>query len=144
MDFYKILEYCELKAIQSAVSPTTDSIWRLQCRKYSKEYFTPLHEVVKLDPLFVLQALYEEKYRPNEIESELEGILENLYTIQDPNYTKISNEDMEELVDQVLNKEIKRLSKKKPTQDNIIAEVIEAESKPKQGSMNFDSSGSES
>lgn len=139
----KIFEHCEIRAIQDAVDPTNDSIYKIKCRDYSKIFFTPLHEVMKLDPVFVISTLYEEKYRPIEIESELDNILEKLYTIKDPTYTKISKEDLEDLMVNVLNKEIRRLSKKKPTPANIQSEIKESESKPKSGSMSFDNSDSE-
>jgi len=138
--FYDLFQLCRLRAIGLAIEPTTESIWRMRCREYSERFHTPLHVVEnELDPIFVLQHLYEIQYSPGVVEEELNEILEQLYTIKDPNYSPLSKEEMEDLVDAVMNKEIKRLSKsKRPTQETIADEIKKAETKPpKKGSMNF-------
>ena len=138
MDFYTLLEVSQLKAIECALKPSADSIFRIKARQYSVTYHTPLHEVMKLDPLLVLQALDEERYSPGSVDDDLDGILEQLYKIKDPTYDRMSKEDLESLVDTVLNKEIKRLSKKKrPTEETIQEEIKKAKNKPKSGSMTF-------
>lgn len=137
MDFYNLLEITQLRAIQAALQPSAESVWRMRCRAYSEKFFTPLHVVMhELDPAFVLQALYEERYTPSEVQEDLEGILETLYRIKDPNYNAVTQQETEDLVDNVLNKEIARLAKKKrPTQETIQQDIKSA--KPKSGSMNF-------
>lgn len=143
IDFYSLLELSQLKAIHAALEPSIDSVYRMKCREYSIKFNTPLHIVVnELDPLFILQALYEEQYTPSIIEEEIEEILDRLYTIKDPTYSRMSKEETESLVDAVLNKEISRLSKKKsPTQETIQSEIKSAEveklNKPKSGGLNF-------
>lgn len=137
--FYDLFDLCRLRAIGLAIEPTTESIYRMRCREYSEKFHTPLHVVEnELDPLYVLGHLYETQYSPRVVDEELNGILEELYKIKDPNYAPISKEDLEDLVDSVLNKEIKRLSKKKrPTQETIQHEIKKSDAKPKSGSMNF-------
>jgi hypothetical protein len=143
MDFYDILELAELKAIESAISPTMETIWRMRARDYSQKFFTPLHIVLnELNPMMVLQALYEDKYPPSIVKDELEELLEYLYKIKDPTYEKMSKEDVENLVDAVINKENSRKTRnKKLTPENIEAEIKTQEVKktfPKSGSMSFD------
>lgn len=146
MDFYDLYSFCKLKAINLALNPTAESIWLSSCRAYSKQYFTPLHVVVnELDPMFVLDALYQDKYPPSIIEEEMEEVYDILQKIKDPNYSRISAEEMESLVDNVLNKEIARFEKaqkKAPTKQSI-QEAIQVAPKPKSGSMDFSSLGSE-
>lgn len=142
IDFYDLFELAQIKAIESAISPSLDSIWRMKAREYSVMFYTPLHVVMKeLDPSMVLQALYEAKYPPSIVDEELEELLDKLNLLKDPNYSRMSKEDTEDLVDSVLNKEIKRLGKKKtPTQETIKQEIKASEAKPKiskSGSMNF-------
>ena len=138
MDFYTLLELSQLRAIEAAINPSSDSIFRIKARQYSVTYHTPLSEVMQMDPLTVMQALEEEKYNISTFEEDPEGLLDQLYKIKDPNYSKMSKEDTENLVDAVLNKELKRLSKKKaPTQETIQAEIKASEVKPKSGSMTF-------
>lgn len=147
MDFYSVIELEHIKAIQAALEPTLDSIWRLKCRAYSQKFFTPLHVVMyELDPVMVLQALYEDQYHPSSIGEEMDSLLERLYTIRDPNYQAMSNEDIEDFVDAVLNKEIARLAKTKKVPETKITsqkaktetpETITLPGKPKSGGMKF-------
>jgi hypothetical protein len=141
IDFFSLFEYCELKAINACLDPTPDSVWRIRCRQYSVQFHTALHVVMnELDPMMVLQALYEDKYHPSIIEQEGEDLLEKLYLIKDPTYRRVSKEEEEQMVDAVLNREIARAAKKKrPTQETIQAEIKKAESKPlpKSGGMDF-------
>ncbi len=138
MDFYSLIEYCQLKAMNSCIDPSLESIWNLKCREYSLLFHTPLHVVHTLDPTFILTNLYEHQYHPSIVESELEDLLDKLYVIQDPSYTKMSKEEMEALVDTVMNKEIARMAKKKKlTPQKIASEIKEETFRPKSGSMNF-------
>ena len=103
-------------------------------------FHTPLHMVDDLDPMYVLQALSESKYPPSIVDEELEELLETLYKMKDPTYSRMSAQETEDLVDAVINKEIKRTSQKKaPTQDTIHAAIQTAAIKatPKSGGMSF-------
>lgn len=139
MDFYSLVEFSQLKAIHAALEPSIDSIYRLKCREYSIKFHTPLHVVVnELDPVFILQSLYEDQYHPSIVEDELEELLERLRTIQDPTYSKMSQEDVEDLVDHVMNKEIKRMGlSKKPKE--VKKEEPKEKTVAKSGSMDFSS-----
>lgn len=111
---------------------------------YSQKFFTPLHEVEKLDPIKVLQALYEDQYPPSIVEEELQELLDTLHKIKDPSYSRMSAEATEEFVDAVLNREIARHNKKKvPTPESIQQEVAKEEMKPKSGGMTFSNTDSE-
>ena len=139
VDFYSLFEIAQIRAINSAIVPTLDSIWRIRCRAYSEQFHTPLHVVMyELDPMFVMQQLYESQYTPGLVDEELEEMLDVLNKIKDPEYSRMSAQETEDLVDAVLNKEISRLAKKKaPTQENIKQEIKAAEAKPKSGGMDF-------
>jgi hypothetical protein len=141
VDFYDLLELAQLRAIHSALEPSADSIFRIKCRQYSEKFHTPLDRVMnELDPNLVLQALFEDQFPPSIVEEEAEDLLDRLYTIKDPSYRRISQEETENLVDSVLNREIARLAKTKkkaPTPENIQEAVKQAEAKPKSGSMSF-------
>lgn len=145
LDFYSLFELAEIKAINVALQPSLESVWRMKCREYSIMFHTPLHVVMNdLDPQLVLQALNEERYTPRIADEELEEFTEILYKIKDPKYSRISKQDMEDMVDAVLNREIARAERKKkaaPTQQTIQAELREeaVKPKPKSGGMDFGS-----
>jgi len=139
VNFFDIYELSHIKAIGLAISPTPQSVWQMRCREYSQQFHTPLHVVMELDPQLILDSLYQSKYDPSVVEEDLEGLLEILYKIKDPNYSSISKEDLENLVDNVLNREIARAAKKKaPSLPEITSEIKASEIKnPKSGGMTF-------
>lgn len=139
LDFYTLLEYSQIKAIETAINPTADSIYRIKCREYSIRFHTPLDKVLnELDPIFVMQQLHEEQYTPRSANEEIEELLEILNKIKDPSYSKLNAQETEDLVDAVLNREIARAAKKKaPTQQAIQNEIKAAEAAPKSGGMQF-------
>lgn len=144
MNFFELFEYAQIRAIEAAITPSMESIWRSRCRLYSQKYFTPLHEVERLDPIKVLQALYEDQYPPSIVDEELQELLDTLHKIKDPNYSRMSAEATEEFVDAVLNRELARFNKKKaPTPESIQQEVAKEEAKPKSGGLAFNNSESE-
>ena len=140
LNFYDLFELAQLRALSVALEPTAESIYRMRCRDFSQRFHTPLHLVYELDPMEVLLTLAEEKYPPSIVEEEGEDLLDILYRIKDPMYSRMSAEDTEAMVDSVINKEIKRLAKKRPpTPEKIASDIKEAEVKPKSGGMSFDS-----
>ena len=138
LDLYALFELAELRAIHAALEPSLDSIFRKRCREYSVMFHTPLHQVYTLDPLMILQTLQEEKYNPSIVEEETQELLDILYRMRDPGYSRMSEEETENLVDAVIMKEMARLAKKKPpTLEAIKEEVKAAETKPRSGGMDF-------
>ena len=93
----------------------------------------------------VLQALNEEKYTPRIADEELEEFTEILYKIKDPKYSRISKQDLEDMVDSVMNREIARAEKKKkanpapkkPISRKDFVEIPKTPLTPKSGGMNF-------
>ena len=137
-DFFELFKLAQLRAINLALNPTAESIWRIKLRNYSERFHTPLHLCEKLDPLYVLQALNEDQYSPSIVDEELEELLDIVYKAKDPTYSRMSQEDIEALVDNVLNRELARANKKKrPTQETIQSEIKAAEVKPRSGGMSF-------
>ena len=135
-DFYTLFQLAEIKAINSAIEPTLESVWRIRLRAYSERFHTPLHVAETLDPNYVLEALYESQYPPSIVEEELEDLLDILQKIKDPTYNRMSQEDTEAMVDAALNHLLSR-KKKAPTQKSIEADIKAAEVKPKSGGMSF-------
>ena len=137
MDFFDLIEQSTIEAIQSALEPNAESIYRIKCRQYSTQFFTPLKEVYDLDPTFVLRELAEDLYKPSEVREEPEEILEKLYKIQDPAYERMSAQETEDLVDAVLNHELKRKGKKKEVKENTSEKNTIQKEKSKSGGMTF-------
>lgn len=130
MDFYGLLEHIQVKSILFALSPNDQSIWRGMCREYSEKFHTPLHVVYELDAEFVLTNLFETEFSTKNVKKNLDEILDRLYRMRDPNYEAMDNAELEDLVDAVLNKEMKR-------KGEIRNDPKIEEPKPTQGGVNF-------
>lgn len=127
MRFDEFLEFHQIKAVYSALNPGFESVWRAKCREYSIKFHTPLHLVHTMDPEFIVQNLYEDEYNKKHVNNNLDEILDQLRRIKDPTYEPLPQQEIEDLVDAVLNKEIKRNSKK----------AVSVEPPPTQGGMSF-------
>lgn len=130
MDFYDILEHIQVKSILFALSPNDQYIWRRMCREYSEKFHTALDRVHQLDPEFVLTNLFEEEFSTTNVKKNLDEILDRLYRLRDPNYEVLDDAALEDLVDAVLSKEMKR-------KGEVRNDPKLEEPKPTQGAMNF-------
>lgn len=88
IEFKDILEYCQIEAISSRLSPTEVSVWRALCRSYSKMFHTPLHLVLEMSPEHVILNVYEEQTDELDIDDylKLEHLMDVIKKIEDPEY----------------------------------------------------------
>jgi len=112
MVFTELVKYCQVKAIADTLYPTYDSFYRSVCRSYSRNFHVPLPQVEQLDPEHVLTAYFENEMEGIDLEEHLPDLLEKLYTIEDPDYIKKQDEDLEDVAAMVERREQERLTKK--------------------------------
>ena len=133
---YELIEIAKLKAILSKLQPDEAFTWRSIEREYSKTFHTPLHEVRKLDPEEVMLALCEdglERFNTDE-ESELQAVLDNLYSIEDPEYDRKRDEEEIAYNEQAVREEEEKLRKKELKKK---AKETPAKELPKSGGINL-------
>lgn len=123
MDFSELVEHCQAEALANKISPTNESLWRHFCRSYSKKFHTPLHIVEELEPLAVLQAVYEDGMSDFDVEDNIEDVMDQLYSLQDPNYEKQKNNDLKDFMKRALIEEEQRLASGKPIHKAMKQEV---------------------
>ena len=112
MVFSELVKYCQLKAIADALYPTYESFYRSVCRSYSRNFHVPLPDVEKLDPENVLSAYFENEIEGIDIEEHLPDLLEKIYTIEDPDYIKKQDENLDDIAAMVEKREQERLANK--------------------------------
>jgi hypothetical protein len=112
ISFKDLLEYCQVEAIASKVSPTEDSVWRGLCRQYSKKFHTPLNQVLEMDPEHVILNVYEDQAEEMETEDyqKLEHIMDMIRTIEDPNYEAQKQNEQDEFDRQAEEEEAARVA----------------------------------
>lgn len=109
--FQDLLDCCLAEALENAFLPDAEVIFKSLCRTYSTKFHTPLHTVYTLDPKEVIQAVLEERYVGSDIISNLEDMLEQVYTLEDPEYKKQKEVDMDSFVKAAEAKEQERIRK---------------------------------
>jgi hypothetical protein len=116
IEFKDLLEYCQVQAIASKVSPTEDSVWRSLCRTYSTLFHTPLNMVLEMDPEHVILNVYE--HQTEEVDTDdyqkLEHIMDILLGVEDPNYEANKRNEQDEFDKQAEAEEAERVKKGLP------------------------------
>lgn len=110
MIFSELLIYCKVKAIESLLTPTEETIWRAFCRSYSERWHVPLPKVRAMDPEEVIAEVLEARYEEMDAFEEIEGILEDIYKIENPRYEKQQKVEMDSFIQNMAKREQKRLS----------------------------------
>lgn len=114
MDYKELLDYCKATALANALEPTEESVYRSICRSYSKTFSTPLHEVMELDPEFVTLSYYENEMDDVEVEENVEGLLDTVYGMQDPEYEKEKQDELKDFMKKAEEEEEQRVKAGKP------------------------------
>lgn len=130
MELRELLEYCKAEAIANTVSATEVSVWRTLCREYSKKFSTPLHLCLDgtIDPEAIVLAEFEDQLSNFKEEDHLDSILDQIYTLEDPDYESAKSEELYNFVEKAEKEEAERLRLGKPihkalAQDPQIKEV---------------------
>lgn len=136
ISLFELLSISQLEAVEAKLNPTEASVWRSIERKYSTTFSTPLHEVSKLDPLFVISHVYENQLENYDLddEKELQEFLNILYKLEDPDYDAKREQDEEEYNKKAVREEearLKRIAAKKAAKNNPPKEL------PKAGGINL-------
>lgn len=124
-NFRDLLEYVQAVAIAEKVHPTDEGLWRYICRNYSKKFNTPLHEVIKMDPEFVMLHYYEDQVDAIDTEDDLERILDIIYTLEDPEYERQKEKDVEDFIKESEEQEEERIKAGKPIHPAMKNDSIE-------------------
>lgn len=136
MIFSDLLTYCKLKAIESFLSPTEETIWRNFTRVYSEKWNVPLPEVRKMDPEQVILDVLESRYEQMDLVEEIESILEDILKIENPSYSKVKEVEVESFASKVEQREKNRLVAAQRKDDERLSKRT-AKEQPKTGSVDF-------
>jgi hypothetical protein len=137
--FDDVVDYCRAEAIASKLFPTLESSWRAFCRQYSKTFHTPLHDVMDLDPEFVMLAVFEEGYSSKNMANRDDAayIIEEFRRMEDPNYDATQAQEFEDFAEGIEEWEDFRQSVKSPIpkkgQQVEASKPEEPKETPKQG-----------
>lgn len=147
LNFTDLLETAEAEALFEKLQPTELYIWESICRSYSKNFNTPLHMVMELDPLFVIKTHYASQLDDTDLEETLEQFLDSLYALQDPNHERSKRDELDADMAMYEQREKERIEKglpihkamKKNTSEKTLLENEEPKlTGPSHGFVNFD------
>jgi hypothetical protein len=110
----EIIECCQVEAIANKLDPTNAVRWQRFCRDYSKVFNTPYHQVLQMDPEFVILAVYEEQLDNVDVEEKMEELMDRVLSIEDPDYEKTKEQDILEFMRMSEEEEEERIKAGKP------------------------------
>ncbi len=105
-DFNDLFLKIQVEAMASTIEPTVDSIYRKICRFYSKEFYTPLHQVFELPFRTVLLNLLEDRHQSQNLEDE--KFINQIQKILDPNFEEEMEEDLKKWIERIEEEEMKK------------------------------------
>lgn len=112
MSFRSLVEFCSAEALANSMDPTEAAVWRAYCREYSTKFHTPLNAVMtELDPEYVILHVLEARLENIDHEEHLESILDQIYTMEDPEYSKEKAEEQHSFDEQAEKEEQDRLDR---------------------------------
>lgn len=136
MDFIDLIHYCKAQALRDVLSPTEESVHLSLCMAYSEKFHVALPEAMKMDPEHVLRVVFASQLESVNIEKNIDSILEQIYTLENPDYEKKKEDDLQSFIAQAEADEAVRLKKLKKTSKK---KKPEPEKKPLGGSVDFSS-----
>lgn len=120
MTIKDLVDYCKAQAISDKLYPNELGEYRFICRHYSKTFNTPLHVVEnELDPERVVMAYFQDMYDELDTDKHLEDILDMIYEMQDPTYSREKREEVNEFMRQAEREEKERIKSGKPIHPRI-------------------------
>ena len=112
MSFKNLIDYCSAKALANSMEPTEESVWNALCREYSTKFHTRLDVVMNdLDPELVVLQVYESRLENVDHEENLEQILDSIYTLENPEYSKDKAAEQQVFDEQAEKEEEERLER---------------------------------
>lgn len=135
MEFSELMAYCKAQALRDVLAPTEESVHRSFCMAYSQKFHVPLPEVLKMDPEHVMLVEFTSQLEEIKIEKHIDSILDQIYTLENPNYQKEKENDLEDFIKKAEKEEAERVKKLKKT--IVKKEEVEEEKKPSGGTVDF-------
>lgn len=141
MVFRELLAYCKAQAIKNTLLPSEESVWFGLCMAYSRQFHTPLMEVLKLDPEHVMMAEFLSQLEGVNIEKHIDSILDQIYTLENPEYQRNKAKDLDDFIAMAEKEEEERVKAGKPIPKTkrplLKGNLPEVETKPTGGSVDF-------
>lgn len=139
MIFHDLLIYCKLKAIDTMLNPSEESLWRSITRAYSTRFHVPLPQVRDMDPEEVIIEVLEARNEDVDEFDEIEGILEDILKIENPGYEKAQKADMDVFIKNMAKREQARLDAEDEKEERRTNKLRKQPDKPKptKGSVDF-------
>ena len=134
MEFLELIQYCKAQALRDVLAPTEETIYKSLCRAYSQKFHVPLPEVFKMDPEHVLLTEFTSQLEDVNIEKNIDRILEQIYTLENPNYAEKKEDDLKTFIAQAEKEEKERIKKLKKASKKKMEAL---EKKPTGGSVDF-------
>jgi len=125
MSFKALVEHAKAVAMADKLQPNELSEYMFICRQYSKNFNTPLHVVMNdLDPEHVILTFFQNQYDDLDTDEHMEDILDMIYEMRDPNYSREKREELKEFIKQAKREEKARIAAGKPIHPSMKSDEV--------------------
>jgi hypothetical protein len=143
MSLRDLLEASQALSLADRLSPTEEAVWH---RYYSKTFSEPLSQVLTMDPLTVLTAVFSDQLDEWDVSERIEDIQDLLGGLLDPSYDINKEKAHREMMKKLIDDDKERLKNNLPIHESLAPKKL-AESKtiptelpkelPKSGGLNM-------
>lgn len=109
-----IVDLCQAEAVANRLDSNSAYRWRRFCREYSKAFSTPYHQVLEMDPEFVILATYELELDDVNPLDKIHDLMDRIYSIEDPNYEASKERELQDFIKQAEEEEDDRVNANAP------------------------------
>lgn len=143
-DLKLVADAAQIEALAEKLAPTNAGVWRSICRSYSQKFATPLHEVLKMDPEFVLLHHYESELENIDVDDNFDQLHRMIRVIEDPSLAEEEAQELDDFAKLAEAQEEERLRLNKPIHPGMakaMAEIPQLHNPhkdlPKEGFVDF-------
>lgn len=134
MNLKEVIDYSQIVAMADKLAPTETSIWITICRFFSKNYNTPLQDIIdgKVDPELVCYVYYADQLENLDEDEDLEKMMDIVNGITDPAYRKAKEAELEEFIKDIEEEERERVKSKTSLTKFLIKKQKKKKQPPKE------------
>jgi len=151
MSFIDVLQTAQALALADKLQASEISVYEDYCRRYSQKFYTPLLEVMALDPAFVIKMVYADQLSDWDKEERIDDLRDLLGHLSDPDYDQKKEQAIRDEMRRIVEDEADRVRTGRSIHKSLEKKVIksfeeatsentkpEAEKLPSQGGLNFE------
>jgi hypothetical protein len=144
MSLRDLLDTAQTISLAARLVPDEAAVWQRYCRSYSKKFSEPLSQVLQMDPLTVITAVFSDQLDDWEPEENMESLRDLLGHLSDADYDSKKEAAIREEMAQIEEREAERIREGRAVHSSmekdkrvIVKDELPKKELPKSGGINM-------